>query len=178
MLRIILGFIASVMLSSAFGQSIYSITFRVEDRLNGGVTFERHEFDRVRKVMTAFDSLSNQPIMSAADYNNGHTTVVTTRGSRVTIESDRNPETMRPGEEAFGTVFIQTHNMPPATLSLHAKVTKQGNLTVLETTAAGHGYVMRARMAYATDYYRPEWQENITLINGQKVRHDYLVPIR
>jgi len=175
--KILIACAIALSMIGASAQNIYSITFRVEDKVAGRVSFERHEFDRTRKIVTVFDSLTNQLIMSATDYNGGRTTVIAAPGARVVVESDRNPETMRPDEEAFGTVLIEAQNLPPAKLSMHTKATKQGDLTVLETTAETRGYVTRARMAYATDYYRPVWQENITHIDGQKTRHDYLVPV-
>ncbi|MEZ0208646.1 MAG: hypothetical protein ACAH17_00510 [Candidatus Paceibacterota bacterium] len=178
MLKIVLGFIVSVLLFPAFGQSIHSITFRVEDKIGGRVSFERHEFDRERKRFTSFDSLTNHPIMSAAEYNDGRTTVITTPDTRATVESSRSPETLRPGEEIFGTVVIESRDTPTARLAMHTKATKQGDLTVLETVSAGNGYVTLGRVAYATDYRRPVWRENITHINGRKVQHDYLVAVQ
>lgn len=177
MLKIILGFVASMMLSSAFAQT-ETFVMRVHDKLTNTVTYERYEHNVANRAGRIYDQQTGALLFTVREELGGRKAIMASPYGGSVVETTRPVHELRPGEETSGFMVTYANGTPPNTLSMYVKAYTSNGMIVIEAVGSAPGIVLVSRVGYRTHYRNPEWSENITHADGRKVVHDFLIRLR
>lgn len=174
MVRFIITCLVVLLVSPAYAQTF---VMRVHNRIMNQITYEKYV--RQGSWTDTFDDQTGAFLFSVKESLGGRKSeMISPNGVGFIANTDRAPQTLRPGEETFGTMRYLLPGGQLATLSLHVKVYMKGEMTVLEMIGSAPDLVVVNRVGHRGNYRNPEWAESVMMANGQKVVDDRLTRVK